>query len=163
MKWFRNLFPKKVDHQKQLVVTFAFTENESHKPLKVVLLRSYPDWKYGKLDGIKGRIQKGESPEQAARREVEEQVGVQTILVNFHKIGEMEGDGWKMHVFCCMNDRFRFAKHSIEDHFIKYLPSDLDIEEAGVDNLQALVNLSYIYLKLPQQDGERFKQFKIYY
>src|SRR5574339_145798 len=55
------------------VVGFMFDENEEH----VLLIRkTHPDWQAGKLNGIGGRIEDGESAREAMQREFKEEVGV---------------------------------------------------------------------------------------
>jgi len=68
------------------VVGFMFDENES----SVLLIRkTRPSWQAGKLNGIGGRIEEGETPAQAMRREFLEEVGI-------------DSDSWKY--FCTLGD-----------------------------------------------------------
>lgn len=68
------------------VVGFMFDERES----SVLLIRkTRPAWQAGKLNGIGGRIEEGETPAQAMRREFIEEVGI-------------DCDSWKY--FCTLSD-----------------------------------------------------------
>lgn len=68
------------------VVGFMFDEREA----QVLLIRkTRPSWQAGKLNGIGGRIEDGETPAEAMRREFAEEVGI-------------ECESWKY--FCTLGD-----------------------------------------------------------
>lgn len=63
-----------VPPKKRYVVGFLFTADLQH----VVLIRKKrPEWQAGKLNGIGGHIEDGETPEAAMRREFKEEAGMQ--------------------------------------------------------------------------------------
>lgn len=68
------------------VVGFMFDENEEHV---LLINKTHPDWQAGKLNGIGGRIEEGESALEAMRREFVEEVGI-------------EHDNWRL--FCVLSD-----------------------------------------------------------
>lgn len=84
-----------MDHQK-FVLIFIFD-----KGFKNVLLihKNRPDWQKGKLNGLGGKIEKGETPKQAIVREVSEEAGLKLNLKSVKKMGVVGGKDWRMHVF----------------------------------------------------------------
>lgn len=62
------------------VVGFAFSQGSK----KVALIRKErPEWQRGKLNGIGGHVEEGESPPRAMVREFEEETGVATNFANW--------------------------------------------------------------------------------
>lgn len=58
------------------VCGFAFHGGTTTTPKVVLICKVKPDWQKGKLNGVGGKIEKGESPEQAMEREFFEEAGV---------------------------------------------------------------------------------------
>jgi len=56
------------------VVGFVFHSDNSHQVLLINKLR--PDWQKGKLNGVGGKIENGETPVEAMRREFKEETGI---------------------------------------------------------------------------------------
>jgi len=77
------------------VVGFMFSPAES----AVLLLRKKrPSWQEGKLNGIGGRIENGESPVQAMRRECIEEVGI--VVDSWTEFCVLSDErGWRIHFF----------------------------------------------------------------
>lgn len=104
------------------VVGFCFNEDGT----KVALLRkTKPAWQAGKLNGLGGKIEEGESPLQAMNREFMEEAGVdgldwkaRTVINNHHFV---------LTVFSCFDDRVFEAK-------------TMEAEEVGIYCVGALGN-----------------------
>jgi 8-oxo-dGTP diphosphatase len=63
--------------RQRYVCGFAFHSLDGNVRPRVVLVRKVkPDWQAGKLNGVGGKIEAGESPEQAMSREFHEETGV---------------------------------------------------------------------------------------
>lgn len=78
---------------KRYVVGFLFNEDES----AVTLLRkSRPEWQAGKLNGVGGHVEKGESYDAAMAREAREECGLDGSWEHFASI---KGEGWTMHCY----------------------------------------------------------------
>ena len=56
---------------KEYVVGFMFSEE---------ILKNKPDWQAGRLNGVGGKVEPNEYPDQAMVREFEEETGVRTSL-----------------------------------------------------------------------------------
>jgi 8-oxo-dGTP diphosphatase len=75
------------------VVGFMFNPAEN----AVLLIRkTHPDWQAGKLNGVGGRIEDGESPTEAMRREFLEETGI-------------DHDDWRE--FCVLGDARQWQIH----------------------------------------------------
>ena len=69
-----------VDKRERYVCGFAFYG----KPAKVVLIRKIkPEWQADKLNGVGGKIEAGESPEQAMAREFKEEAGINSLPIDW--------------------------------------------------------------------------------
>lgn len=63
--------------------------------------RKKDDWQIGKLNLPGGSIEPGEAPEVAAHRELKEETGIDSSLLDIKVIGLISGPGWKVHVCYC--------------------------------------------------------------
>lgn len=81
----------------EYVVTFLF----NHDYTKVWLIeKQKPEWQKGRLNGIGGKIENGETPVDAAFRELQEEAGYHGSVIT--EVGHMEGtnnDGSEFKVF----------------------------------------------------------------
>ena len=99
-------------------VVFVFTEDKS----RVLLIRkTRPKWQAGLLNGIGGKIEPRESPEECARREVKEEAGI---------------DLPNLQLFCRLHDT---AEYVFEVYFYRaFVPYEL------WNNVQTLTDESVI-------------------
>lgn len=86
--------------KRKYVVGFLISQNCK----RVVLIRkNRPQWQAGKLNGVGGHIEDGETPIKAMMREFLEETGVR--ITSWHKFAQCIGAEWHMHCFCCfVND-----------------------------------------------------------
>lgn len=80
---------------KQYVLGFCFG------PLltTVVLIRkTRPAWQEGRLNGVGGRVEEGETPAEAMAREFREEAGDDEPLA-WMQFGRLSGGGWEVHLF----------------------------------------------------------------
>lgn len=112
------------------VVGFAFSEN-----LKSILLvkKLRPKWQAGYLNGIGGKIEAGETPLEAMKREASEEAGID---VEWIKKGFLTGDNFDVHVFYAYTD----------DIFNYKQKEDEPLGVYGVDNIIEPVvnNVNYL-------------------
>lgn len=81
--------------KEDMVVGFVF-----HPDYSVYLIRkNRPKWQMGKLNGIGGHIEKGETSSEAMSRECYEEGGVLIPEKDWNYICELEGDKWTLNVY----------------------------------------------------------------
>lgn len=67
---------------------------------KVALIRkSRPTWMAGKLNGIGGHIEQGESPADAMVREFREETGAETTVMSWWPFAVLSGENFVVHFF----------------------------------------------------------------
>lgn len=115
---------------------FAFDENHEN----VLLIRkNRPAWQAGKLNGIGGKVEIGEKPEDAMVREFLEETGVQTELDHWDFKGKLGGEGYSVLIFKMVSDLVYDAK-TMETEEILLKPINLkEFQEIGVHTLGWLV------------------------
>lgn len=79
---------------KKYVLGFLFTSDLK----KVVLIvKNKPEWQAGLLNGVGGKIEDGETPDEAMTREFLEEAGIEVTAWNQFFI--MKGDDWEVNCF----------------------------------------------------------------
>ena len=93
---------------------------------RVLLIRKRrPDWQVGKLNGVGGKIESGESPLDAMKREFAEEAGLE--ITEWQEVLEVTGDEWRGHFFRTFGeiDAARaMTDEQLEIHTVRLLPSD---------------------------------------
>lgn len=80
----------------------CFAQEVPHRGQQVVLIeRQKKDWQLGCLNLPGGRMNPGETPIEAAYRELEEETGIVSSLPDIRLLGVMEGEDWIVHVCEC--------------------------------------------------------------
>ena len=69
-----------------------------------LIRKKRPAWQLGKLNGIGGHIEDGESPLDAMVREFREETGYDTISLDWKPVAELEGMGFRVHFFYSYGD-----------------------------------------------------------
>ena len=117
------------------VVGFLFYEE------KVVLIRKKrPAWQAGKLNGVGGHIEPGETPIEAMVREFKEETGFLTTKEEWTHIAIVRGNNYELNIFRSFFDYRPEVKSMgseyIEEHYI----SDLLAQEV-VDGIEWMIPL----------------------
>lgn len=133
---------------------------------RVLLIRKRrPTWQAGKLNGVGGKLEAGESPVQALVREVSEEAALDTSSEQWRYFGVMDGPDFLVHCFELRDDRITQFQ-SLTDETLELSPVDLEfIRREGQRGLAALVahalNTEEPFMRLsygPQADSEK-KQY----
>jgi 8-oxo-dGTP diphosphatase len=84
---------------KRYVLGFCFGPS-----LKTVVLikKTRPAWQKGRLNGVGGHIENGETPHAAMAREFKEEASFENSL-EWVQFGLLHGDGWEVHLFHAHN------------------------------------------------------------
>lgn len=125
------------------VAGFMFSPDYS----QVALIRKLkPQWQAGKLNGIGGKIEKGEEPSTAMVREFLEETGAYTYPANWWRFMEMgDGSSFTVHFFVTTGDLSTLR--STEEEQIEIINvSDLGpTRQDVVENLTWLIPLALDY------------------
>jgi 8-oxo-dGTP diphosphatase len=119
----------KATNAQEYVCGFLFSADRG----RVLLIRKRrPAWQAGKLNGLGGKIEPGESPPQAMRREFREEAGVdvaewQHVLTLSGTDDAGSGRGWAGHFFRAFGDvdaARAITDEQLERHPTRPLPPD---------------------------------------
>jgi 8-oxo-dGTP diphosphatase len=124
---------------KKYVVGFAFSEDAQ----QVVLIRkNRPAWMAGKLNGIGGHIESGESPLQAMVREFAEETGVSTALGGWREFAIKQDELACVHVFACFNNSVLEAKSLTDEQVELCVVNDPALDARALHGTRHLLELA---------------------
>jgi 8-oxo-dGTP diphosphatase len=83
----------------EYVLGFAFTEDYSGFNRVMLIQKTKPEWQAGKLNGIGGKIEIGETPHRAMAREFFEEAGLASLPTAWLRFAITEFDNCKVHCF----------------------------------------------------------------
>lgn len=137
----------------EYVVGFLF--NGSMR--KVLLIeKKRPDWQKGKLNGIGGHVEDGESPHSAMEREFREETGLK--IYGWHRLCILSGNDWKVHFFYNWHHDIGKARTKTDEVVIE---QTVELIITG-NNPHTLPNLSWLIpMAISYTRGERAKNFEI--
>lgn len=107
---------------KKYVLGFAFDESLGQVAL---IVKARPDWQAGRLNGLGGKIEQGESPLQAMAREFREEAGVPTTESEWKLFAVLQGQDFEVFVMRTTLDEARFGRlRSCTDETVVAMPLD---------------------------------------
>ena len=112
---------------------FMFNEKETDV---LLIEKSKPDWQKGKFNGIGGKVEEGESPVQAMRREFKEECGIEQPIWRYVVSMSMP-DAWVVDVFTCKSDNV-FNFKTMEQEIVNL------ISLSELDKFDLLPNLNWL-------------------
>lgn len=115
-----------------------------HQMKTVALIRkSKPAWQAGKLNGIGGKVENGEQPYEAMRREFAEETGFLCEVLSWHCIGRMFGKDFEVYMFTQTGDLH--SLRTVEEEPIVLVPlKDIHVlRDDMVENLPWLISLAF--------------------
>lgn len=87
---------------------------------EVLLIKKIkPAWQKGKLNGVGGKIEAGESPKYAMMREFQEEAGI--LIVDWKRFAIIKGDWGEVHFFYQFIDD-KNKPYSVEEEKIAWYP-----------------------------------------
>lgn len=121
------------------VVGFAFSADRS----KVVLIKkNRPAWQAGKLNGVGGKVDPGETTIAAMAREFFEETGVKTLETDWHYFTKIVGQNGDVSCFRLFNDIALTATTS-SDEAVMIVDTKLDdIRRTGLSNVAWLLGIA---------------------
>lgn len=111
---------------------------------RIVLVEKTSGWQTGLLNGVGGKIEQGEEPIDAMRRECKEELGVDIAWKQF---GSIHGDKWVMWLFRGINSD-NLMYNGVTDAYEKIV--EVEILNIGYSN--TIPNLRYL-VPLALDDG----------
>jgi 8-oxo-dGTP diphosphatase len=76
------------------VVGFAFNRERNHV---LLVKKEQPEWQKGRLNGVGGKVEKGETPAQAMSREFLEEAGIPDV--RWKEFCTLRGPDWNVYFF----------------------------------------------------------------
>lgn len=117
-----------------------------------LVVKNRPEWQKGRMNGIGGHIEPGETPERAMVREFKEETGYQW-KVYWHKFVELSGDNWKVHFFWSLGDHS--VLRSTTDEKIVSIPCDT------INHVNCIPNLTWLVPMAKSMEHDSANLFKI--
>ena len=116
---------------KRYVCSFLFSTDRR----RVLLIRkNRPAWQAGKLNGVGGKIEPGETPHEAARREFREETGLDLPEKSFEHVLTLGGpddfgsgiawEGYFFRAFGAVEEARALTDEALEVHPTSALPAD---------------------------------------
>lgn len=126
----------------ECVVGFMFNRDKS---FVVLIEKKRPAWQAGKLNGVGGKIELGESPIQAMVREFHEEIGFLTIKDDWIPFGILKDDrSYIVHLFWSVKSLERMSWESPTDEPVWIVSVEKLIARkfATINNLPWLVSIA---------------------
>ena len=105
------------------VIMTRFTNGFIFSPdlTRVLLIhKNRPDWMKGKLNGIGGKLEDGESMLQCIVREIHEETGLDTAESEWVRLGDLGSDDWQMDVFTMRHTGKESDARTMEDEEVEW-------------------------------------------
>lgn len=64
-----------------------------------LILKKRPNWQQGRMNGVGGHIEAGETPAEAMAREFEEETGFKTLPEDWNPLVVLSGADFRVHFF----------------------------------------------------------------
>lgn len=128
------------------VVGFCFmpdtpSKHNQFQGHEVVLIRkNKPDWQRGKLNGVGGKVEPGESPRAAMQREFEEEAGL--LITAWYEVVDMIFDDCVVHVFQARLGVTRNPVSKTDEQIEVWNVRDLLPYRNKIDNLNWLIPMA---------------------
>jgi 8-oxo-dGTP diphosphatase len=128
------------------VVGFLFRPSRN---AVVTIRKTKPAWQKGKLNGVGGKIEDGETPDQAMVREFREETGAQIVTERWTRYLVMDGPGWRVFFFYAKGEDRVSTK--TEEEVVHFWYGDRDsIREAVIPNLRWAIPMALDHMQNPQ-------------
>lgn len=143
--------PESLKHRYVAGFLFDTDHRPGHRELtRVALIRkSKPEWQAGLLNGIGGKIEGEEAPEDAMAREFREEAGLAIPKDHWKYYAVLGGDDWSVSFFACYGNVDALRTLTDEVIEIELLRDITPLRKDMIENLPWLIALALDYL----QDG----------
>lgn len=131
---------------KKYVAGFLFSSEGTYVAL---VRKNQPKWQEGKLNGIGGKIEEGETPLQAMTREFKEEAGLEItdwkpfcVLKGNDDSYVQNGTQFEVHFFSCFDDQVFDVKTMEKEDVRFYVTESVLGENKHVPNLKWLIPMA---------------------
>lgn len=128
----------------EYVLCFLFDKMSKYVAL---VHKNKPAWQAGKLNGIGGKVEPGETADTACSREFLEETGVEIPVEQWRHFLTLSGTGFALYAYVAFNDRVFYCK-TIESEVIEVFKVDDINYSKCVDNLKWIIPLSMSHTKM---------------
>ncbi len=135
----------------KFVLAFIFDQTFEHV---LLMHKNRPEWQKGKINGLGGKVEEGESALNCVHREVKEESGLQIEAGDWVKCGVMYSDSFTMDVFGCAYKGNPSDAQTLEDEPIEWFSVN-SLPKNTINNLQWLMNITLD--KVKNEDIEDFE------
>lgn len=110
--------------------------------LVVLMLKNRPKWQAGQWNAVGGKIEPGETPAQAMRREFREETGVD--IANWQQFGLLRDadNSFGVHWFIASSDDLRFCETKTDEEVRHWPVSSLPAN--AIWNIPVLLNMAFL-------------------
>lgn len=125
----------------------------------VLIWKEKPAWQKGKLNGVGGKIESGETPLKAMIREFKEETGLH--VENWQPLADVNGDDWCVHFFFAQDDKNQFEyAETMEKEEVAKMEIDILDDYDQIPNLRWLIPMAVARIKTPGENitaGSRWR------
>jgi 8-oxo-dGTP pyrophosphatase MutT (NUDIX family) len=101
-----------------------------------------PDWQKGKINLPGGSVEPGETPVQAAARELFEEANI--LAFHLEAVGVVTGPGWEVHVFNCVSNHPEWWEQRT-DEAVFWLPIKEALKHPKlIPNLRTIIPMAHL-------------------
>lgn len=131
------------------VCGFYFDNTEMHRQV-VLIWKNKPMWQKGKLNGVGGKIEDGEAPYDAMRREFKEECGIDHE--SWFPLVVLSDIEWRVYFFYAVGkvDEFEYVQTMEDEEVAKIYVDRLD-DFAHISNLRWLIPMAIHRIKHPKE------------
>ena len=105
----------------------------------LLIQKNRPRWQAGKLNGVGGKIEAGETPLDAMRREFREEAGIDGLT--WEEFATLGGPDFKVHFFAAFGDQISTARQTTDECLIVARVTTIQTL-AVIPNLRVLIPLA---------------------
>lgn len=109
----------------------------NHNSEVVLIRKTKPEWQEGFLNGVGGKIEEGEEPGDAMRREFREEAGLD--ILSWRHYATMRGPDWEVFVFRAQGD---LLIRTMTEEWVDIYPIDNLHRERTLSNVPWLVAMA---------------------
>lgn len=107
----------------------------------VLIEKQKPDWQKGKYNAIGGKIEKGETPEQAMIREFEEETSLS--VTGWKPLVDIEGEGYAVRFFYATSEKWEHHLTTTDEEVFHIPVMDLHlVRHHLIENLNWLIPMA---------------------